>query len=470
MHLIKRIPLKGWLLALIIFLIPVQRGYVYIFPSSTFSHTGCPYNWIKSPLFDVLLLLLFPLVAKKRSLLLKERPSLLMLGFFALCALSVFTHTYGTHLLPAWFLIKLLGTSLLFFALVIESKTPSYQDLLKLLQYTLLLAATLQAGIALLQFLKQSSLGLSALGEGVINPSRGLGATFPIGDHGRYLLEKILLTKKALPHLVRAQGTLDHPNHLGIFLVLGLTALSSLYLQAKKRARLFLLLPYALLCSALITTFSRASLFTYLLLLTITALFLKKKSLPLLTIALPLLLACGILLYPQIKQRGGIISSTAVNKGADQERISYQSDALSMIRAHPLHGVGFHNYVAKLPEYSSDPHSDLRPLVVHNIFLLIAAELGLPALFLFLALWALLLNRALIHRRDATTCLFGALLFSLLFYGCCDVFLLSEQQGQLILFFTLGTAYLSTAAAAAGEGTIDRWSSSISRKKSSETV
>ena len=447
MQLTNKLSTRGCILVLIILFISFQRAYVFIFPTETFPHTGCPYNWVKYAYFDTLLLLLFPFVIRQVKTLGKERESLLMIGFFALCALSIFTHAYSTHLLPAWFLLKLLGTALLFFALVIESRGPGRETVLKALQYTLLIAATLQAGLAICQFFNQASLGFKFLGEGVIDASRQLGSGFAVDDGSRWLLDKVFHLKKAAPILIRAQGTLDHPNHLGIFLVAGLTALISLYLKASKKERIVLVCFFFILFFALVTTFSRASLFTWLIALSLTTLLLGKKILPILKIIAPIFLVCAILFYPQIQKRGGIISSTHVNQFADQERITYLSDAFAMIKAHPFSGVGFHNYVARLGEFSTNPHSDHRPLIVHNIFLLIFAELGFPALLLFLSAWLHLLHRAWKQRRDTASAIWGALLFSLLFYGGCDVFFLTDQQGQLTLFLTFGLTFLSSAIA-----------------------
>ena len=445
-----KLTVKSWILIFIVSFISFQQAFVYIFPSGTFAHTGCPYNWVKYAFFDTLLLLLFPFVLRSIKNLLRERESLLMLGFFVLCALSIATHSYDTLLLPAWFFIKLLGTALLFFALVIESKGQEKQTLLKALQYTLLIAASLQAGIALIQFFTQHSLGLKFLGEGVINASKQIGSGFSVSEGNRWLLDTLFHVKRATSFVVRSQGTLDHPNHLGIFLVAGLTALTSLYLKAEKKERIVLASLFFLLFFALITTFSRASLFTWIIVLTLITLLLRKQTLPILKITLPLFLICGALFYPQIQKRGGIINSNSINQFADQERITYHNDAFAMIKAHPLNGVGLHNYVTRLGEFSTDPHSDRRPLIVHNIFLLIFSELGLPALLLFLSVWFLLLHRAWKQRSSATSVIWGAHLFSLLFYGCCDVFFLSDQQGQLTLFLVFGLAFLSSAVAQQG--------------------
>jgi O-antigen ligase len=83
--------------------------------------------------------------------------------------------------------------------------------------------------------------------------------------------------------------------------------------------------------------------------------------------------------------------------GAAQVRIPLAQVALNIIRHHPLLGVGLTNYVAAAPAYdqTKEAVSFTFPRPVHNEFLLIAAETGLPALglfgFIFLSLaWGLI--------------------------------------------------------------------------------
>lgn len=67
-------------------------------------------------------------------------------------------------------------------------------------------------------------------------------------------------------------------------------------------------------------------------------------------------------------------------EGSNQERLANWNQALGLIRAHPLQGVGLGNYA-----FALDPSLDPRaPVYAHNLYLDIAAELGLVGLGIFL--------------------------------------------------------------------------------------
>jgi len=74
--------------------------------------------------------------------------------------------------------------------------------------------------------------------------------------------------------------------------------------------------------------------------------------------------------------------------GSAQSRMPMSLVALNVIQHHPWLGVGLTNYVFAAPEYdiTSEAISYEFPRPVHNEFLLIAAELGIPALLLFITI------------------------------------------------------------------------------------
>jgi putative inorganic carbon (HCO3(-)) transporter len=72
-------------------------------------------------------------------------------------------------------------------------------------------------------------------------------------------------------------------------------------------------------------------------------------------------------------------SSFDLQEGSNMARISNWQEALSIIAAHPL-GVGIGQYSSTV--YPEANYRD--PIYAHNLYLDIAAELGLPALFVFI--------------------------------------------------------------------------------------
>jgi O-antigen ligase len=77
---------------------------------------------------------------------------------------------------------------------------------------------------------------------------------------------------------------------------------------------------------------------------------------------------------------------TASDAGNLNVRFELNWIAVSMIEAHPFAGVGLSNFIPVMNGY--DPTNVMRrfPATVHNIYLLEAAEAGLPALLLFVTL------------------------------------------------------------------------------------
>jgi len=67
---------------------------------------------------------------------------------------------------------------------------------------------------------------------------------------------------------------------------------------------------------------------------------------------------------------------------AASARLHLSKVGLEMVRAHPILGVGLNNHVVVKPEY--DPWKYAFPMPVHNHYLIIASETGIPGLAFFL--------------------------------------------------------------------------------------
>ena len=107
--------------------------------------------------------------------------------------------------------------------------------------------------------------------------------------------------------------------------------------------------------------------------------------------------------------------------------------SFEMIKDKPLLGVGLNSFTQSLEDYKF-----IQP--VHNIFLLLASEAGLLTLVAFLFFLLLLITKSIATGSDFFP---TVLLFELLFLGTSDHYLLTIQQGLLLLWLTLGLS-LST--------------------------
>ena len=118
-------------------------------------------------------------------------------------------------------------------------------------------------------------------------------------------------------------------------------------------------------------------------------------------------LVAVVAVYPQL-----LLRLTAPDDRSTESRIILTDQAWTIIKAHPWVGVGYGGYNRAAYEYiapafanvSQEYQEALLQLVVHNHYLLIAAELGVPAMvfFAFLLIRLLLQPRPWAGWRDPT--------------------------------------------------------------------
>jgi O-antigen ligase len=84
-------------------------------------------------------------------------------------------------------------------------------------------------------------------------------------------------------------------------------------------------------------------------------------------------------------------------EGNVQVRFDLNRIALRMAAENPLFGTGLNNFVETMAPYDTKNVEAYFPAPVHNLYLLEAAEAGVPALLLWLGLFAAILLMALHH-------------------------------------------------------------------------
>ena len=317
-------------------------------------------------------------------------------------------------------------------------------------------SAVLQSLIGFLQFLKQSSLGLGFLGESVLGPF--------IGGTAKIIVE-------GAP-IMRAYGTFPHPNVLAAFLLLGL--LSSYYLYLKYRHPMSIVGIFIILLG-LVLTFSRTAWLIAILLsfLVLGSRFLvkshRKQAMVLSAILFSIFCFLVFSLSSFILSRAQI----AADEPSVSYRLAYNQLGLDLIKANPL-GIGIGNqvlYSVKNGHTNSAPSPDgfgntnaptritenfyekfgmdqvwqWQP--IHNIYLLIASEIGVFGLLAFLIFLITLLFGIwdLPPRYHTASLAFGGgfgisqvMLITLLGFGLADHFLWTLQPGRLMLWLVIG--------------------------------
>ena len=236
--------------------------------------------------------------------------------------------------------------------------------------------------------------------------------------------------------ILRAYGTLPHPNILGGFALLTLLGPASLFLANKKPNYPALIL----FCLGIILiglTFSRSAWLG--LIAFIVSLILKSKHInrkQLFLFVSVSLLTMILTLYPL----RDLVFTRISNASVATEQLStfgrswLTQQAFGLIRAYPLTGVGIGAFAIKLADYAIEG-ALIEP--VHNIFLLVGSELGIFGLLLMLALYiSIALN--IFKAQTPHAILASATLAGLGVIGLFDHYLWTLAPGRIMLGLALG--------------------------------
>lgn len=340
-------------------------------------------------------------------------------AFFILGAISLKNSSFTA--LGLWQLMHLAG---MFFLFWYTSNALSNLSKFKKSLQILVASGLMQATLGIAQFFKEADLGLRFLGESPLDILSPNVAVF-LSLSG----ERIL----------RAYGTTPHPNVLAAFLMLTLFGLYWLFRHARGRLRLFYFILHIPLLIGFLLTFSRLIIglwFLAVLFLFLRQLFIRQRTFSkywrmffLTLIAVSVLF---IALMPAVLGRLDIYQGDALTL-----RAYYTGFTLSQPVG--FFGVGIGNFVPWFKQniLNLAPHL-YQP--VHNIYLLLYAEAGILGA-LFFILWLGSLGYGYFKykfRKSFSFYLWGLLLLAVLVVGFFDHFLITLQQGRLMLGLVLG--------------------------------
>ncbi|MEK7654044.1 MAG: O-antigen ligase family protein [Patescibacteria group bacterium] len=307
-------------------------------------------------------------------------------------------------------------------------------------------SSVVQSLVGIGQFIKQESLGLARLGEPVIGPNVG-GAAKIIAEGGKVL---------------RAYGTLPHPNVLAAFLVIGLLAILYFLLRpidktdpsyrpirANKSITIrdgLLVIGLFIIILGLVFSFSRSAWLVGAIFIgafLIWALFHKEyrqRAAQISVILLSILLISIFYFHSFILPRAQVSPS----EPAVTQRIGYNDIAISLIKNN-FPGVGIGNqvlYSVKNEVYKNAGMTQVwqwQP--VHNIYLLIGAEIGILGLAAFLIFITAILVSSIKYQvlsHNSSFVIPLIMLMALLALGLFDHFLWTLQPGRLIFWLVIG--------------------------------
>jgi len=410
---------------LLLILLPVQLGR-HFWPKDSYIF-GIRIDYL-SPTFyltDVVIFLLLILWAQ--NLLVTKRKFSPKIIFAILCfpiALFVSAVAQGSLGTGIYYVAKIFEMSLL--SLFIASEIDFRKQIISILGL-LSIGVFWQSLLGIFQFLGQKSFGLWVLGE------RSFSAQTP----------GISLVDLSGGQLLRPYGTFPHPNLLGGFLAILVPAVLLLFLNQKRRSPLLflVLLPGFF---ALAITFSRTSwLVGFGLSLLIVIKFIWGRRIKASWGGILTAVGAALLFlfaFPFFVQR--ITSFSTTDSHSLILRLKLTSSALSMLREHPLFGVGPNKFLLFLPSYFNLKETIRWIQPVHNIFLLVAAEAGIFGLISFIILFFYpifeLFKRI---KKDAFSKIVLLWFLAIYVLASFDHYFLTLQQGQLIFWIFLGLSW-----------------------------
>jgi len=284
------------------------------------------------------------------------------------------------------------------------------------LLWPLALTAGLQGLLAGWQFVTQSIAENKWLGIATHEASQ-LGEIVIENSDGRWL---------------RAYGTFSHPNILGGFCVFGLLATLELSRSAKKQHQLILMIVAMANALGIFFSFSRSA---WLAATIATAIIIvrsikEKNCLTIKTLAA----ASIVLIFLSVTFSSFVLARSNFANRLEQislnERSAQIEESLKIFRSSHWLGVGINNYTATLASsYPDLPAYSLQP--VHNLYLLILAELGIVGFlaFTFFIIFFLLQGKSRCDRL--------IWLAPLLIIGLFDHYLWTQYAGIALFWLVL---------------------------------
>lgn len=272
------------------------------------------------------------------------------------------------------------------------------------------------------QFISQSVLANKWLGTSLHQAGR-------LGD---------IVIETADGRWLRAYGTFSHPNILGGFCAFGLLATLSLAFEKQKKNDALLLAMIIANSLGLFFSFSRAAwLAAAIGVILMFAHGIKGQSRNWAKFAIAIgatFFSLSLIFFPLLAARSDL--SNRLEQKSITERTGQLNDGWRAIKGRPLQGTGLNNYTYFQSE--SDPSLsgyELQP--IHDIYLLIAAELGIIGLILLLLFVATLAGGAKISLASWAWLATGATI------GFFDHYLWTQYSGIIIFWLVLTIFYKS---------------------------
>lgn len=376
-----------------------------------------PYTSINITLTEVLLYLVcgvflfYSYIAKKKITYGEKSFFLVLLVIISAFLLSLIYSDFNDSITKLLLFIKVFDV-IIFYILLVNKILP-IRDLIKLLVFTM----GFQAIIGILQFSFQSDLGLSFLGENLLNKYNPQVAKF-------FYKETAIL---------RSYGTFPHPNIFSAYLLISVLLLLVIWKELSIYKKYPLLM---VITTAILLTFSRltilATIIAVLVLLYWYLNELKFKN------RLKFLIIFGLLLSQILFLWTYRILSVFTDNSIPERLDSYRN-AISIFFQYPL-GVGFNLSTQYLDIATTKNFLPWEYQPAHNIYLLILSEEGFIGSLIFLfSIWFIIYKISLKRKnlldniQTINWRIFLCIFLSLFIISLFDHYLLSLEQGRYLV-------------------------------------
>ncbi len=389
---------------------------------------------------DVLMLVLFVYAARQLIRIRLSRSDGVLVAFVAVAGISLFRSSQMTVSAYQWVRLVQFVVFFLYVRYYVSKKFSADASAL-----AFVIGVLGQSTIAIGQYVLQHELGLRWLGETLLNTRMAGVAVFFDAAHVKIL---------------RAYGTLPHPNVLAVYLLAGLWALAYLYLRHAsgelRHHRWVWAAAGSVMLWALYFTFSRTMIVVGLgaTLVFAGALFLNRFSgswanISAIRARVRHMLIVGIIatsLFAGIFWRQ--VSARASLSGQEEAvrlRVYYAQQAVGSGWHQFLHlnwlGVGIGNFTGWLKKM--DPYEPLwlyQP--AHNLYLLVYTETGILGAVLFVAWLGMIMKSAITHAARPAVVRWGLVMIlgAWLIIALFDHFFWTLQQGRILWWLTLALA------------------------------
>jgi len=344
--------------------------------------------------------------------------SILILGFVSIS-------WSDDKILALYFSFKLSLAFSLF--LIVQTIPPK----IRTISFILIASIFIQNILGLYQFMTQSTFAQKLLGISHYDIWRGGTAIINTTDE-RWL---------------RVYGAMPHPNMFGGLLLCGLLLSIYLYITTTKAIALqsFLLTSVALTTTTIILTFSRITWLAALVSIITLIIFIitshqsdtRKLCAPILLLIITTLLFFGTLHHILFSR---ITHDTIYAHNSISDRQLYMHHATQLITKNPFFGSGIGNYTNTIFYVDNQIYPIWHYQPVHNVYILIIAEIGIIGLILFIIFFVIVLHQIYNHRKNIKIANYAFFItaMSILFIALIDHWAWTSHFGLYFLFFILG--------------------------------